>query len=331
MNKILGILIACLITSVSSKACGNLYYFEDIDLPLKNGFLDYEKVFRTDKSFYGDREDNMYLSYYFLTYPIATKNSRIIEPQFRKLLDSLKTLSNYKATYITRKEYLSLYNKSKQVQVDFKLLSDYAWMLAKRGEFSTAKLILEDLYKKYPNEYNINANLGTVYELLGNNVKALSFIQKAIAIDKHSHHGSEWIHENILLKKNNKLDDSKDLLNMYNLHSKFEENRTGALSSKSIDSLVKYREIFSTPYSADELSPLHRDTLMIHLAYQLHERMMFIGGKDEIMAALMLTFTDLMMHRKDYTYVGHALELVNDYSTSAYEIFERVKYIVNLK
>ncbi len=47
----------------------------------------------------------------------------------------------------------------------------------------------------------LRRNLGTVYELLGENENALLWIKKAVAIDPASHGNSEWIHVRILEAK----------------------------------------------------------------------------------------------------------------------------------
>ena len=53
---------------------------------------------------------------------------------------------------------------------------------------------MKNWLKKYPNEYVVIANLGTTYELMGNNEKALEYIKKGMKLNPRSHNGSEWIH-----------------------------------------------------------------------------------------------------------------------------------------
>ncbi|MDF3025947.1 MAG: hypothetical protein K0S23_254 [Fluviicola sp.] len=88
-----------------------------------------------------------------------------------------------------------------QTKADFKLLSDYGLYLVKGGKVKEARVLFETLAKAYPNEYSIIANLGTTYELLGENEKALEYIRKGLKINPNSHGGSEWIHVKILLAK----------------------------------------------------------------------------------------------------------------------------------
>lgn len=79
--------------------------------------------------------------------------------------------------------------------------SDYAAQLLRLDEINTALPILEQLYAEYPQEYNIVANLGTAYELAGQDSKALYLLHKGVFINPNSHRGSEWIHLKILEAK----------------------------------------------------------------------------------------------------------------------------------
>ena len=70
--------------------------------------------------------------------------------------------------------------------------------LIKLRRFNEAEEILNELLKKYPENYSVIVNLGTLYELQGKNSKALEFINKAVGINPDSHSGSEWFHIKIL-------------------------------------------------------------------------------------------------------------------------------------
>lgn len=82
-----------------------------------------------------------------------------------------------------------------------KHLSDYAFLMVKAGKIKEALSIYEVLAENFPNSYEILANLGTTYELSGNNRKALVYIEKALKINPDSHEGSEWIHVALLQVK----------------------------------------------------------------------------------------------------------------------------------
>jgi hypothetical protein len=97
----------------------------------------------------------------------------------------------------------------------------------------------------------------------------------------------------------------------------------------------KYSGIVDTLHKLDPTSViwgnLHRDTLMKHIAYQLHERMFFIGKDDYIMANLLYVFMQAMVHRRDYIYVTDAGFLINQYYNQKYftrKVFDIIKYSI---
>jgi tetratricopeptide (TPR) repeat protein len=68
----------------------------------------------------------------------------------------------------------------------------------KLGRLDEAEAILNELLKKYPTNYSVVINLGTLYELQGKNSQALTYIKKGIALKPDSHWGSEWFHVKVL-------------------------------------------------------------------------------------------------------------------------------------
>ena len=83
----------------------------------------------------------------------------------------------------------------------YKTLSDYSACLLHLGRTREAIEILEPLTARFGGEYEINANLGTAYELDGQLEKALHFISRGIEINEGSHMGTEWLHVKILEAK----------------------------------------------------------------------------------------------------------------------------------
>lgn len=88
-----------------------------------------------------------------------------------------------------------------QKEANCELLSDYAVGLMRLGHYQDALIILEYVNSKFPNQYNVVANLGTAYELNGQLENALHWIKKGIELNPQSHNGSEWIHVKILEAK----------------------------------------------------------------------------------------------------------------------------------
>lgn len=146
-----------------------------------------------------------------------------------------------------------------QLKADYKLLSDYGLYLVKGGKVKEARIIFEALAKAYPNEYSIIANLGTTYELVGENEKALEYIRKGLKLNPDSHGGSEWIHVKLLLTKN------------------------AIISERDF---VKNTILNLTP--KQEASETIRKQLFI----QLQERFPFCKGPDPIMADLFIDLGD---------------------------------------
>jgi tetratricopeptide (TPR) repeat protein len=153
----------------------------------------------------------------------------------------------------------------------YKLLSDYAWHEVRTGNRDIAVKLLETLYARHPDEYNILANLGTAYEVTGKNEKALEFLRKAVAINPQSHYGSEWIHIKILEQKLAAHPDYRLILDL-----KADTDPQGWLKGKVYDKSMK------------------PDSLMVQLAFQLHERISFIAPPDPIVGQLVKDFADLV-------------------------------------
>lgn len=101
----------------------------------------------------------------------------------------------------TATTFLNHYQLDKLEQYTKDEQSDIAVNMAYLGRYPEALAILERLVKKYPEDYNIAANLGTTYELTGKNELALRFIKKGMELNPDSHGGSEWVHVKILEAK----------------------------------------------------------------------------------------------------------------------------------
>jgi tetratricopeptide (TPR) repeat protein len=175
----------------------------------------------------------------------------------------------------------------------YKILSDFAWYELRVGNKEKALRLLEQLYQAYPNEYNIVANLGTAYELTGNNAMALELLRKAVSINPSSHFGSEWIHIRILEQKTAKEPDYKKIINL----------GTGDFAGWLIDK--SYR--FSPP----------ADSLKIQLAYQLHERISLLRPPDAVVAQLVLDFADIIAKHNSSTEAIPFYEYAANYGTAS--------------
>ena len=163
------------------------------------------------------------------------------------------------------------YNKTK----DIDYLSDEGYILILLGRYQEAI----DLYKKIeslqPGRYSTASNIGTAYELIGNNREALKWIEIAMKIEPHSHLKSEWIHINIL-------------------KSKIKDERFVS----SVDLVGKDFGNGEAPQST--LSKDDLQLLKMQIYYQLNERMTFVKPKNAIVAQLLFDIGNiaLLMNQK---------------------------------
>ncbi|MBS9780007.1 MAG: tetratricopeptide repeat protein, partial [Moraxellaceae bacterium] len=227
MKKIFAIaLLSTALISSSVFACGNVETIEPINehtetMTLADGTR-YE-IISNDKVPYG--------------YPFSEEERQT----FQKSVENLE----------------KLYQESKNLDY----LSDKGLVLMYLGDYQQAKEIFLQIEKIEPNRYSTASNLGTTYELLGDNKNALKWIKKAVEINPKSHHNSEWIHVNILQAK-----------------IKGEQFYTTEFILKTDFG----NDIFPTSeLSKRELKQLHEQLL-----YQLTERAHFIKPKNKIMAEL---------------------------------------------
>jgi tetratricopeptide (TPR) repeat protein len=142
--------------------------------------------------------------------------------------------------------------------------SDYGAMLIYNGQYLQAKSIFIDIERKSPGLYATASNIGTTYELLGQNDSALYWISKALKINPNSHEGSEWIHLKILESKIKANGAEKYFLNHSVLSLDFGDSEKPE-NKNNID-LLKLRS---------------------QLYHQLNERMSFIKPQNQIVGQLL--------------------------------------------
>lgn len=155
-------------------------------------------------------------------------------------------------------ELENLYKKTK----DLDYLSDVGYILIIEKKYQEALKLYLKIEKIKPNRYSTASNVGTLYELLGENKKAYEWIKKSIAINPESHKGSEWLHLKILEAKIKNL---KDVSGQFLININFGKE-----------------DVPKSKLSKEELERL-KDVLY----YQLNERITFIKPKDEIISILL--------------------------------------------
>lgn len=177
-----------------------------------------------------------------------------------------------------------------------------AVILLLQGQYAQSITQLLLLEEENPNQYTIASNLGTAYELLGNNQKALKWITEGLKRNPTSHYGSEWIHKHIL-KMKIKLERSPNFLNNHRLfplpkNFNFDTNVTIKGSNYTIRSLS------------------------MSLEYQLQERTVFVKPKDKVVADLLYTLARISAQASTVEEALKYLELSERYGFSNPELLK---------
>ncbi len=184
---------------------------------------------------------------------------------------------------------------------DYQVRNDLASALIHTGDPKAAILILEGIEKTNPALYQTASNLGTAYELTGENEKGLKWIRKGIELNSKSHESSEWIHVKILeakivLAKNGDFPKDGSILGL-NFGSGSQPKPPKTLPSGN----------------AKGIGILTIDQVEAGLKYQLHERLQFVKLPDLIVASLLYD-------------LGNIIALKPGSNVSAKGIYELAKF-----
>ncbi len=171
---------------------------------------------------------------------------------------------------------------------DFRVKNDLATSLAHTGDAAEAVRLLEEIEAEKPGLYATAANLGTAYELSGDNEKALQWIREGIARNPDSHERSEWLHVMILQAK---LAIAQDP-NWLEFHSVLQWDGRPA-PARPLDSALVANSI-----SGNRGEKLSVEQVKAALIYQLHERLQFVNAPDVIVGALLLDLGDMIRVEK---------------------------------
>jgi tetratricopeptide (TPR) repeat protein len=141
------------------------------------------------------------------------------------------------------------------------------------GQIQDAIKLLEALEKDKPGMYYTASNLGTAYELNGENEKALHWIRQGINRNEQSHFGTEWLHLKILETKIAMAKDANWLKNHSVLGMDFKNVQ------KSSDS-----KLYLTDASGQQRSLADIEYALV---YQLHERLEFVKAPEPTVGDLL--------------------------------------------
>ncbi|MCS3798848.1 tetratricopeptide repeat protein [Niastella sp. OAS944] len=171
---------------------------------------------------------------------------------------------------------------------DLDYLSDKGLLLVLLKKYDEAIDLYLDIEKREPNRYSTASNIGTAYELAGQNEKALHWIKRAVEIEPNSHYSSEWIHVKILEAK---IKGEQFYTTDFLLNTNFGND------SKPKSGL-----------STERLTDLYNQ-----LSYQLNERMSFVKPKDKLVAQLLFDLGNAAYELGWYNYAQREYELAQKY------------------
>lgn len=162
------------------------------------------------------------------------------------------------------------------------------------GEVKEAIKILEDWESKQPGQYFTAANLGTAYELNGENRKALDWIKEGIKRNKDAHYGTEWLHVKILEAKL-ALEKEPDWLDRHRV--------LGIDPPKNLPT-----DHLGQPKTLPELEDA--------LVYQLHERLEFVKPPEPIVGQLLDDLSKVFAVKRTPEHAKAIRDLSLSYSAS---------------
>jgi len=166
------------------------------------------------------------------------------------------------------------------------------------GKTNRAVKILERLERTTPGSYYVAANLGTAYELSGDNKKAHKWIAEGIKRKPDSHFGTEWLHLKILEAKQAIKKDPKWIAT----------NSVLGIDWESVgDDLSKVK------VAADGGGVRNADEVRKALEYQLHERTEFVKPTDPTVASLLYDLSHLVRHSRSAEHGDLVLAAAHSY------------------
>lgn len=164
-----------------------------------------------------------------------------------------------------------------------------------RGKAQEAIEELKKIEAENPGEYATAANLGTAYELAGQNENALHWIKEAIRRDPDSHWGTEWLHVDILEAK---------------LQA---ERNPGFFATHSVLDL-DHRQIHSK--NSEVLAGGVRrsvNEITRALDYQLRERLTFVKSSDPAVASLLYDYAAIQAATHSLESAREFLKMAGDF------------------
>lgn len=188
----------------------------------------------------------------------------------------------------------------------------YGIALVQAGRYEQARDVWIKLEEAQPGEYATAANLGTAYELTGDNVNALKWIKEGIQRNPDSHEGTEWLHVRILEAKLALESDPQWLEHNSVLGLDFGDH-------------AKPRAVQSWG-SGNRADPLKLEDVVRALTYQLGERTKFIRTPEPVVAQLLSDLGACLLLSDAPSAAAVAYKRARDYGAAGRLLETRVAY-----
>lgn len=183
--------------------------------------------------------------------------------------------------------------------IDYDLRNNLAVAFAHLGQPQKAIALLEEIEQKRPDKYATAVNLGTAYELNGQDEKALRWITEGVRRNSESHLGTEWLHVKILEAK---LALAKD--------PAWLKNHTVLGADFGTEGKPRRPEPLPKDHLGAEKSLAQIEEA---LTYQLHERLEFVKRPDALVADLLFDLGNVLALREASEHARAVYQLSLDY------------------
>ena len=158
------------------------------------------------------------------------------------------------------------------------------------GKTDEAIEALLKLEEESPGNYSIAANLGVAYELAGDLDNALKWVRTCIDRNPESHHGTEWLHELILLASI-EIEKNPDYLKKHHvIECNFSTHNAGNEVLIKNGNRMKWKEFSSA------------------VLCQMKERMVFVKPRSEIITDVLVTYAKGL---SQFDSLENALKILN--------------------
>lgn len=167
------------------------------------------------------------------------------------------------------------------------------------GEVRDAVDILKKIEREKPGLYATATNLGTAYELAGDNGRALHWIREGIRRNPRSHDGSEWLHVRILETKLSLEIDPKWL-------------ETHSILSMGFGSGRVPNKPSQFPRGNDG-RPLDAGAVKSAIINQMQERLQFVRPPEPVVGDILFDYANLLMRTEILESADAFYELAIEY------------------